>query len=139
MSIFRGLIGIFRRTKAPVYVEDTEFWAKCSREVEKGKRKDPLMMTADERREATRKVTRKMKWSPTFAEAMKLPLALRALEAGGSARDPLTQEWFSLDDDPDHAYAKVKHMSRQDFIDNNAAWKAAPLFTVPEMPKEEEL
>lgn len=134
MGFFRELTKFFRRKK-PVQIDELQFWHQCMLDVERGKRKDPLDMTPQERHDATRKIAKKMKWSPTFVQAMTLPLALRALEAGGEIRDPLTDSNFSLDDHDD--FARVKHMTRQDFIEDNAAWKAAPLFTAPTVSSEE--
>jgi hypothetical protein len=56
------------------------------REIDKGQRQHPAMMTPMERHQATAKVAQKLKWSKTFVEMMTTPMALRALESGSEAK-----------------------------------------------------
>ena len=132
MKFFREIVKRLRR-KPTEPVSEEQFWNQCLLDVRRGKRKDPLMMTHQERHAATRKIASKMKWSDTFVKAMTLPIALRALEAGGEARDLLTGDEVALTGN----LAKVKSMTRQDFIEDNAKWKAAPLFTAPTVDSED--
>jgi hypothetical protein len=66
--------------------DQQEFFREKRARIERGKELDPLMMTPQQRHEATAKVAAKMKWSDTFVEAMTKPLALQALENGGQVR-----------------------------------------------------
>jgi hypothetical protein len=64
-------------------------YKKKMRQIDRGQRKHPVMMTQMERHQATAKEAQKLKWSKNFVAMMTTPMALRALESGSEARS----EW----------------------------------------------
>ena len=85
-DVIDGLADGLSLPEAEWWAGQKKFFQRQVKDIRAGKRSDPLMMTPAERREATKRVSRKMKWSKTFVEAMTTPLALQALENGGSAK-----------------------------------------------------
>lgn len=65
-------------------------------------------------------------------------MLLRALEGGGVACDPLSGDEVDIHENPN--YAHVSQLTRQHFIDDNAAWKSQPFrFDQPKPDIAEEL
>jgi hypothetical protein len=141
MIIFREMIKrlkFWQRPHKDSVGTEQDFWARCCTEVNDGRRLDPVLMSDIERREATRRVTKGMRWSSGFTKAMSVPILLRALEGGGVARDPLTGDEIDIKDNP--TFGHVGQLTRQDFIADNAAWKANPfMFNQPKPEVGEEL
>jgi hypothetical protein len=101
------------------YTEQRDFVEKQFNEIAAGKRLHPVMMTATELHAQTKKATQKLKWSKTFVMAMSAPLALRALENGGYAKDPLTGAALQL---TPSELARLKNVTRQNFREFNDVW-----------------
>jgi len=88
------------------------------KEIARGKRKHPVMMTSTERHDATCKATKKMKWSKHFVTAMTVPLAVRALENGGYAKDPLSGKELLLSPNEMKRLAGVTRKNFKEFKDS---------------------
>lgn len=111
---------------APAETEDEQFqrelradFARKTKEIAKGKRKHPVVMTPTERREATRKISRNIKWSKNFVAAMTAPFVVRALENGGYAKDPLTGDELRL---TPREMKRLEGVSRDNFKEFNEPW-----------------
>lgn len=94
-------------------------FAQKMKEIARGKRQDPVMMTVQQRHEATKKIVRRMKWSKTFVQAMTTPFVLRALENGGYARDPLTDNELLL---TPKEMERLRGVTRENFKEFKGVW-----------------
>lgn len=94
-------------------------FAQKTKEIARGKRKHPAMMTEVERHQATTEVTRKMKWSKSFVLSMTAPFAVCALENGGYAKEPLSGDELHL---TPKEMKRLEGVTRENFKDFEGSW-----------------
>jgi hypothetical protein len=132
----RKVSWLYFSTPHPEYVKERKYWIDLKRifddntsAIKAGTRKHPAMMNVNERHLATAELAQKMKWSKTFVQAMTTPMALRALEAGGT----VTNEWG---DELRLSPEEMKALNREEFQRLRLEWKRG--ITTPPLFKQTE-
>lgn len=115
------------QTGHPLYEKERKYWTdlrdlfeKNTHDIDAGLRKHPAMMTFAERHRATAQVARKMKFSSAFVQNITTPMALRALESGGT----VLNEWG---DELRLEEKEKKSLNRGEFHRLRLEWKENPI------------